>query len=170
MRSSIPESTLHRISRMVIKEAVEDKKMELMQSGTKIPAKDVDVLCLINTFDLYGLINDGINKYNNRNTVQGFVNDMVGNTNVPTMVESGNKVTAASKLGKAKPAVVHDNIYGNTKLTDTELKSSNILGATNIPTVVESSNKGTAASKLGEAKPVIVHKTTMITHNSPKLD
>ena len=52
-----------------MKEAVEDKKMELMRSGTKIPAKDVDVLCLIDTLDLYGLVNDGINKYNDRNTV-----------------------------------------------------------------------------------------------------
>ena len=38
--------------------------MELKQSGTKIPAKDVDVLHLIDTWDLYGLINVRINKYN----------------------------------------------------------------------------------------------------------
>ena len=49
---------------MVMKEAVEDKKMELMQLDTKIPVKDIDVLYLINTLDLYGLISDGINKYN----------------------------------------------------------------------------------------------------------
>ena len=47
-----------------------------------IPAKEIDVLSLIDTLDLYGLINDGINKYNDRNTVQGFINDMVGNTNI----------------------------------------------------------------------------------------
>ena len=96
--SSIPESTLHRISKKVMKEAVEDKKVELKQSGTKIPAKDVDVLRLIDTSDLYGLINDGINKYNDRNTVQGFINDMVGNTNIPTVVESGNKATTGLSL------------------------------------------------------------------------
>ena len=96
--------------------------------GTKIQAKDLDVLCLINTFNLYGLINDGINKNNNRYTVQGFITDMVGNTNVPTVVESDNKATAASKLGQAKPVVVHKNNHGNTKLTDTGLKSNNILG------------------------------------------
>ena len=62
---------------MVMKEAVEDKKMELIQSGTKIPAKDIDVLYLIDTFELYGLINDGINKCNNRSTMQGFINDML---------------------------------------------------------------------------------------------
>ena len=66
----MPESTLHRISKMIMKEAVEDKKMELIQSGIKFLENNVDVLDLINTSDLYGLINDGINKYNHRNTVQ----------------------------------------------------------------------------------------------------
>eukprot|EP00751_Fragilariopsis_kerguelensis_P012307 CAMPEP_0170773546 /NCGR_PEP_ID=MMETSP0733-20121128/9434_1 /TAXON_ID=186038 /ORGANISM="Fragilariopsis kerguelensis, Strain L26-C5" /LENGTH=277 /DNA_ID=CAMNT_0011115947 /DNA_START=457 /DNA_END=1291 /DNA_ORIENTATION=- len=61
---SILGSKLWRISKKVTKEAVEDKKVELKQSGMKIPAKDVDVLCFIDTSDLYGLINDGINKYN----------------------------------------------------------------------------------------------------------
>ena len=69
----IPESTLTSISKKVMKEAVEDKKVELKQSGTKIPAKYVDILRLIDTLDLYGLINDGINKYNDRNTKQGFI-------------------------------------------------------------------------------------------------
>ena len=126
LRSSIPESTLHRISKMVMKKAVEDKKVELMQLGTMIPAKDVDVLCLIDTSGLYKLINDGINKYNDCNTVQGFINDMVGNT---TVVESSNKATPASKLGKAKPVVVYENNHGNTKLAKPGLKSNNILGA-----------------------------------------
>ena len=129
LRSSIPESTLHRISKMVMKEAVEDKKMELIRSGTKIPAKDIDVLCLIDTCELYGWINGGVNKYNNRNIVQGFINDIVGNTNVPTVVESGTKTTAAIKLGKAKPVAVHENNHDNTNLADTGLKSNNILGA-----------------------------------------
>ena len=52
-----------------MKEAVEDKKMELMWLGTKIQVKGVDVLCLIDTFKLYGLLNDGIDKYNDHNTV-----------------------------------------------------------------------------------------------------
>ena len=60
--SSIPESTLQRISKKTMKEVVEYKKVELKQSSTKIPAKDVDFLRLINTSDLYGLINDRINK------------------------------------------------------------------------------------------------------------
>ena len=54
---------------MAMKEAVEEKKMELIWSGTKILENNVDVFDLINTSDLYGLINDGINKYNHRNTV-----------------------------------------------------------------------------------------------------
>ena len=54
--SLIPKSTSQRVSKREMKEAVEDKKVELKQSGTKIPAKDVDVLRVINTSDLYGLI------------------------------------------------------------------------------------------------------------------
>ena len=98
LRLSMPESTLHRISKMVMKEAVEDKKMELMRSGTKIPENDVDDLDLINTLELYGLINDGINKYNHRNTAQGVTNDMVGNTNVPTTVHSSNEATYTEQI------------------------------------------------------------------------
>ena len=98
--SSIPESSSHRISKKVIKEVVKDKKVELKQSGTKIPAKDVAILHPIDTSDLYGLINDSINKYNDRNTMQGFINDMVGNTNTATVVKNNNKTTTVSKSGK----------------------------------------------------------------------
>ena len=112
-----------------MKEAVEDKKVELKQSGTKIPAKDKDVLRLIDTSDLYGLINDGINKYNDRNTVQWFINDLVGNADAPTVVKGINEATVANKLGKTKPVVVHTINHGNMKLTDTELESNNTLGA-----------------------------------------
>ena len=59
---SMLESTLHRISKMVMKEAVENKKMELIRSSMKIAENDVDVLDPIDTSDLYGLINEGINK------------------------------------------------------------------------------------------------------------
>ena len=110
--SLIPEST-------VIKETVEDKKVELKQSGTKIPAIDVDVLRLIDTSNLYGLINDGINNYNDRDTMQGFINNMVDNTNTATVVENNNKTTTISKSGKAKPIVVHENNNGAMKLADT---------------------------------------------------
>ena len=67
--------------------------MELFRSGIKIPENDVDVLDLTNTLDLYGLISEGINKYNHRNTAQGVTNDMVGITNVPTTVHSNNEKT-----------------------------------------------------------------------------
>ena len=93
--SSITESKLQRISNKVMKKEIEVKKVELKQSGTKIPAKDVDVLRFIDASDLYGLINDGINKYNDCNTVQGFINDMFGNTGAP------------NKLGKSEPVVVY---------------------------------------------------------------
>ena len=54
---------------------------------------------------------------------------MVGNTDVPTVVKGNNKVTATNKLGEAKLVVKHENNHGDTKLTNTELKSNNILGA-----------------------------------------
>ena len=91
LKPSMPESTLHLISKMIMKEVVEDKKMELTQSGMKISENDVDVLSLFNTSELYGLINDGVNEQNHRNTVQGVTNDMVGNINIPTTVHSSNK-------------------------------------------------------------------------------
>ena len=127
--SSITKSTLQKISKRVMKETVDNKKVELKQSGTKIPAKDVDILLLINTLGLYGLINDSINKYNDRNNVQGFTNDMVGNTDGPNVIEGINKATATNKLGKVKPVVVHEINHGNAKLTNTELESNNTLSA-----------------------------------------
>ena len=48
-KPSMPESTLHRILKMIMKKVVEDKKMELTQSGMKIPENDVDVLSLFDT-------------------------------------------------------------------------------------------------------------------------
>ena len=56
------EFTLHRISKIVMKEAVRDKMLELIQSSKKTPDNDVDVLDLIDTSDLYGMITEGINK------------------------------------------------------------------------------------------------------------
>ena len=67
-----------------------------------------------------------------RNTLQRFINDMVletSNTDTPTMVEDNNETIAASKLGKAKPVVVHENNNGNMKLANTGLKFNNTLGA-----------------------------------------
>ena len=85
-----PKSTLYWISKEVMKEAVEDKKAELKQSGKEIPAKNVDILRLIDTSYLYGLINDGINKYNDSNTTHGFINNMFDNTNTGTIVKNND--------------------------------------------------------------------------------
>ena len=93
LSSSMPESTLHQISKMIMKEVVEEEKMELTQSGMKIPENVADILSLFDTLELYGFINNNINKYNHRNPVQGVTNDMVGNTNVPTTSHSSNKPT-----------------------------------------------------------------------------
>ena len=54
---------------------------------------------------------------------------MVGNMKTPNVVKGNNKAAAVNKSGKAKPVVEHENNHGNTKFTDTELKSNNILGA-----------------------------------------
>ena len=64
--------------------------------------------------------------------VEKFINDMVletSHTDAPTVVKDNNKATAASKLGKAKPVVVHKNSNGTMKLVNTGLKSNNTLGA-----------------------------------------
>ena len=145
LKSSMPESTLHMISKMVMKEPFEGKRMDLMRSGAKFPENDVDILDLINTLQLYGLINDGINKYNHRNTVQECINDMVGNTNVPTMVHNSNKATYTEQdeindlngdlrnlrygLGNNINDGDNENSHDNTNLTNNGLKSNNTIGA-----------------------------------------
>ena len=86
------------------------------------------------------LINEGIDKYNDRNTVQVFINNMIGNTNVPTVVESGNKATymeqdiindlnivllhLRNELGDNINNANNENNYDNTDLADTGLKSN----------------------------------------------
>ena len=82
-----------------MKEAVEDTKVELRQSGMEIPAKDVNILRLIDTTYLYGLINDGINKYNDYNTIK--ITNMFDNTNTTTVVDANNKTTTSNKASKA---------------------------------------------------------------------
>ena len=145
LRSSMSESTLRWISKMVIEESVENKKMELMKSGTKIAGKNVDILDLIDTFELYGLINDSINKYNYRNAVQGFINDMDGNTNNSTMVHNSNKATYMEQdkindlhedlhylrygLGYNINDANKENNRDNTNLADNGLKFNNTNGA-----------------------------------------
>ena len=99
------------------------------------------------------MINTGINKYNNRNTVQEFINDMVGNTNVPTVVESCNEVTAASIFGKAKPVAVHENNHGNINLADTGLKSNHTLGAHIMEKMKDGSTDGLTNMMCGTITP-----------------
>ena len=81
----------------MIKEAVGNKKAKLKQSGKEIPVKDVDILQLFNTSYLYGLINDGINKYNDSNTTQGFIHNVFDNMNTTTVVNNDNKTTTSNK-------------------------------------------------------------------------
>ena len=91
------ESTLHRISKIVMKEAVRDKMLELIQSGKKVKENNVDVLDLIDTSDLYGMINKGINKHYQRDAAQRVTNDALNTTNISTTAHSTNKVTYAGQ-------------------------------------------------------------------------
>ena len=64
--------------------------------------------------------------------VGGFINDMVSETshiNASTVVKDNNRTTAVTKLGKAKPVIVHANNNDAMKLADTGMKSNNTLGA-----------------------------------------
>ena len=110
-----------------MKEVVEDKKTELKQSGKEIPAEDVDILRRIDTSYLYGLINDGINKYNDSNTTQ--ITNMFVDMNTATVVDTNNKTTTNNKASEAKPIVVHENNNGAMKLAETGMESNNTLGA-----------------------------------------
>ena len=128
-----------------MKDAVEDKKMKLTQSGMHIPENNADVLSLFNTSELYGLINAGIDKYNDCNTAQGFINGMVGNINIFTVVESGIKATYSEQdeindlnedplhlhngLGDNINDANNKNNHDNTNLADNGLKSNKTLGA-----------------------------------------
>ena len=53
---------------------------------------------------------------------------MVGDTGSPTVIEGIIDATTTLKLEKAWPVVVNENNRGNTKITNTELESSNTLG------------------------------------------
>ena len=96
-KSSMFETTIHRISKIVMNKTVRDKMLELIQSGKKIPENDVDVLDLINTSDLYGIINDGINKHYQYDAAQRVTNDMVNITTVSTTAHSNNEATYAGQ-------------------------------------------------------------------------
>ena len=67
--------------------------LELMQSGKKISENDVDVLDLIDTSDLYGMINERINKHYQRDKARKVTNDIVNITNVSTIAHSNYKAT-----------------------------------------------------------------------------
>ena len=163
-----------------MKKAVEDKKMELTQAGMKIPNNDADVLRLFDTLELYGLINDVINKYNHRNTVQGCINDMVGNTNVPAVVYNSNEViyTEQEEINNLNEDLcylrselrgnINDDDYKNShddsNLVDNGLNSNNTIGAhivednLNTATIVDTNNKTTTSNKALKAKPIVVHE------------
>ena len=109
-----------------------------------IPENDADVLSLFDTSELYGLINDGINKYNHRTTVQEVTINMVGNTNVPTTVHNSNKTTymEQDEINDLNEDLCHlhyglrnnindnnsEDSHDNTTLADNGLKSNNTIG------------------------------------------
>ena len=125
LESSNPKSELYWVSKKVIKEAVEDKNAELRRHGIDIPAEDVDVLRLIDTSYLYGLINDGVIKYNDSHTTQ--ITNMFDNANTTTVIDTNN-TTTSNKSSKAKPIVVHENNNGAMKLAEAGIEPNNNLG------------------------------------------
>ena len=80
-----------------MKEAVRDKMVEVIQSGKKIPKNDVDFLDLIDTSDLYRMINEGINKHYQRDKVRNVANNMANTMNIPTIAHSNYKATCAGQ-------------------------------------------------------------------------
>ena len=50
-------------------------------------------------------------------------------TDALIVVKDNNKTTTASKFGKTKPVVVHENNNGTVKLAETGFKSNNTLGS-----------------------------------------
>ena len=60
---NIKKETLLRVARVVMEQVVQDEKQELERSGKEIPAKDVQVLALIEAEYLYASIAAGIDKY-----------------------------------------------------------------------------------------------------------
>ena len=121
------ETTLHRILKIVTNKTVRDKMLELIQSSKKIPKNNVDVLDLINTLDLYRMINEGINKHYQRDKAQKVANAMVNDTNVFTIIHSNYKATYAGqeeindlmiRVNNLNEEVIH--YFQNTQSTHNE--------------------------------------------------
>ena len=53
---SIPECTLYRISKVVMKEVVRNKMMELIRSVKKLPENNVDVLGLMDAYNYIAIL------------------------------------------------------------------------------------------------------------------
>ena len=67
--------------------------LELIKSGKKIPENDVDVLDIINTSDIYGMINEGIKKHCQCDKARKVTNNMVNITHVSIITHSNYKAT-----------------------------------------------------------------------------
>ena len=75
------------------------------------------------------MLNDGINKYNDSNTKQGFINNVIDDKNTTTVVNNDNKTTTSNKTKKAEPIIVHENNNGAMKLAEAGMESNHTLGA-----------------------------------------
>ena len=93
----------------------------------EIPAKEVDILRLIDTSYLYRLINESVIMYNDSNTTQ--ITNMFDNMNTATVVNTNNKTTTSNEASKAKPIVVHENNNSAMKLAEAGMEPNNTLGA-----------------------------------------
>ena len=75
------------------------------------------------------MIDEGVNKYNDSNTTQGSINNMVDNTNTTNVVDNDNKTTTSNKTKKAEPIILHENNNGAMKLAEAGMESNHTLGA-----------------------------------------
>ena len=108
------EPTFHRISKIVMKETVRDKMLELIQSGKKIPENDVDVLDLIDTSEVYQMINEGINKHYQCDKARRVTND------------SNDKVTALRLWLPMLDELMLGSRAGQEEISDLKIRVSNL--------------------------------------------
>ena len=125
-KPSMPGSTLHRISKIVMKEAVRDKMFELIQSDKKTPENDVEVLDLIDTLELHRMINEGINKHYQRDKARRVTNDKLNITNFSTTAHNNDKVTSLRLWLPMLDELMLGSCAGQEEISDLKIRVNNL--------------------------------------------
>ena len=90
-----------------------------------IPENDVDVLNLIDTQDLYGMINKGINNHYQRDKARKVTNDKVNITNVSTTAHN-DKVTALRLWLPMLDELMLGSRAGQEEISDLKIRVNNL--------------------------------------------